>query len=301
MIKELKQLLPLAKGKKGQTLAVVEAQDEPVLQAVMQAKKEGIADVLLFGKKEEIEAILDEMKEDKSLVTIIDARDPDESSMLALKAIREKKATVLMKGLLDTKVLLKHVLNKEYGARKSPLLSHVGLLEFPTLDRLLFVTDGAMNITVSVEQKKDIIHNVLPLCKSLGIKKPKVAIVSAVEKVNPKMQSTVDAEELTNASKNGEFGNALVEGPFAIDNIVSMESVKHKGIKSEVAGKADVLVFPNIESGNVFYKTGVFLAGAKVAGIILGAACPIVLTSRADDAISKLYSISLAVVHSDEN
>lgn len=298
MITSLHQLLARAKTLPKQTIAVVEAQDEYVLAAVVQAVKQGIADALLIGNETIIKSLILGMKEDITKVNIIHSPNADQSCILALKAIKEQKATVLMKGLIDTKVLLKHVLNKEYGARKADLLSHVAVLEFSKLGRLLLATDCAMNISPNLEQKKQILHNVLPLCKTLEISRPKVAVVSAVEKVNDKMPSTLDAEQLQIAANAFEFGNALVEGPFAIDNIVSLDSVAHKGIKSDVAGKADVLLFPSIESGNVFYKTGVFLADAKVAGILLGASCPIVLTSRADNALAKLHSIALAVLHS---
>lgn len=297
MIKQMNDILIKAKSLPKQRIVVVAAHDEYVLEAINEAMKLGIVEPILIGNQEEIEDMIQSGGYDRSKFTIIDSNDDEVSSYKALELIRNNEAQILMKGLIDTKVLLKAVVNKELGIRDAKILSHVGLIGFDDLDRILFVTDGAMLIAPSVEEKSYIIENAVKLAKTLGITLPKVGMVSAVEKVNPKMQSTVDAEAVVKLNESGTIKGCIVGGPFAIDNLVSMESVKHKGISHPVAGCADILVFPGIDAGNVFYKTSVFLGHAKSAGIVLGAKSPIVLTSRADSSITKLYSIALAVVY----
>ena len=228
-------------------------------------------------------------------MVVIHEPDPNLASKKAMDFVNNQDADIIMKGLIDTKILLKAVVNTTYGIKQQKLLSHVGLLSFADLNHVIFVTDGAMNIAPTVDEKIAIIENAVLLAQNIGYEKPKVGLVSAVEKVNLKMQSTVDASDILTYYQNKEI-TFQIDGPFAIDNLVSHEAAKHKGITSEIAGEADILVFPNIESGNVFYKTSVFLAHAKSAGIICGAKVPIVLTSRADSMETKLHSIFLAVV-----
>ena len=233
-----------------------------------------------------------------SSLKIINEPDPVLATKIAMDLVNQGEVDIVMKGLIDTKILLKGVVNKEYGIVNSSLLSHVGIVEYPTLDRVLFATDGAMNIEPTWEQKILIIEAAVSLAKSLGYSLPKVGIVSAVEKVNPKIASTVDAEKIVKYYKDKDI-DFLIDGPFAVDNLVSMESVKTKGINSKVAGVCDILLFPNLDGGNIFYKTSVFLANGKSAGLVMGAKVPIVLTSRADTSEAKLNSIFLAVVNKD--
>jgi phosphate butyryltransferase len=297
MLKHINEILIKAQSLPKQRIVVVAAHDEYVLEAVNEAMKLGIVEPILIGNQKEIESMIHSAGYDRNSFHIIDSNDDELSSYKALELIRNQQADILMKGLIDTKILLKAVVNKELGIREARILSHVGLISFDDFDRILFVTDGAMLISPSVEEKMYIIENAVKLAKTLGIQTPKVGMVSAVEKVNPKMQSTVDADEVVKMNESGFIKGCIVGGPFAIDNLVSMDSVKHKGINHPVAGKADILVFPGIDSGNVFYKTSVFLGHAKSAGIVLGAKSPIVLTSRADSSLTKLYSIALAVVY----
>jgi len=293
MLRRIDELFLLAKDKPKKRLAVCFAHDEPVIQAVAEALKEGLIHAILIGNEAEIKRLAQE-EDILDAVEIIAEDDMDTAVRKTMDIVNSNQADLIMKGLIDTKVLLKGVVNKEFGIRSKPLLSHVGLVEVPGFDRLLYITDGAMMIQPSVEEKIQIIENALLLTRKLGYQQTKVGLVSAVEKVNPKMLSTVDAQEVKNYYLEHP-GDYLVDGPFAIDNLVSLESVKHKGIQSEVAGLADVLLFPNIDAGNVFYKTCVFLAHAKAAGIVIGAKVPIVLTSRADDAQAKFASIALGV------
>ncbi len=296
-MKKLSEIIAKAKNLPKQKLVVVAANDEFVIHAVNEALKMGIIHPILLGPKPMIVAIIEKNGYDLDKYEIIDCASDEEASFKAMELIRAKKGDLLMKGLLDTKVLLKAVVNKELGIRESKLLSHVGLISYPDFNRILFVTDGAMNIAPSVEDKISIIENAVKLTKTLGYVKPKVGLVAAVEKVNPKMPSTVEAAEIVNLYKQGFIQDCLVDGPFAIDNLVSMEAVQHKNIHSEVAGQADILVFPGIDAGNVFYKTSVFLGKAESAGIVIGATNAIVLTSRADSRQSKLYSIALGAVY----
>lgn len=295
MLKNLKDLHNYLTQISRKRLVVAAAHDEHIIEAIDEAYKMGVITPILIGKETEIKDLLEKYKVDYSNFIIINSESDEASAFKAVEMIRNNEADILMKGLLDTKVLLKEVVNRETGIRKRKVLSHVTLLSYPNFDRVLFATDCAMIIAPTLEDKMEIIENALDLSKRLGYNRPLVGIVSAVEKVNPKMASTVDAESLQEVFKDRE--DCLVEGPFAIDNLVSMESVRHKGIKSEVAGKADILVFPTIEAGNVFYKTSTFLAGAEAAGIIIGASSPIVLTSRADSSKSKLNSIILSVIY----
>lgn len=295
MLKSLDDLKLFSRNIDRKRIVVCNAHDDYIIDAIIEAKNLGFVDPILVGIKEKIEQLLFKRKVKLNDYSIINVEDDQKSAYLSVEMIRNNQADILMKGLIDTKVLLKEVVNKETGIRNSRLLSHVTLLSYPNFNKVLFATDCAMVINPSLEEKKEIIENVLPITKSLGYNKPLVGIVSAVEKVNLKIQSTVDASDLKEHFKDRT--DCLVDGPFAIDNLVSMESVKHKGINSDVAGNCDVLVFPNIESGNVFYKTSVFLAGAQAAGLIIGAKCPIVLTSRADSSKSKLNSIILSVIY----
>ncbi len=296
-MKKLSEIITKAKNLPKQKLVVVAANDEFVIDAVNEAMKMGIIHPILLGPKPMIVSIIEKNGYDLDKFEIIDCASDEEASFKAMELIRARQGDILMKGLLDTKVLLKAVVNKELGIRELKLLSHVGLISYPDFNRILFVTDGAMNISPTVEDKVSIIQNAVKLTKTLGYVKPKVGLVAAVEKVNPKMPSTVDAAEVVNLFQRGFIQDCVVDGPFAIDNLVSMESVQHKNIHSEVAGQADILVFPGIDAGNVFYKTSVFLGKAESAGIVIGATNAIVLTSRADSSQSKLYSIALGAVY----
>lgn len=278
-------------------MAVVFAHDSNVIEAVKKASDLKIIDPVLIGKAEEINNLIKEYKLNKPY-TVIDEADPVNASKIAVDLVNQEKVDIVMKGLIDTKVLLKAVVNSDYGIKNKKLLSHVGIVSYPTLDRILFITDGAMNIAPDYEQKILIIEAAVELAKTLGYELPKVGIVSAVEKVNPKIESTMDAKKIVEYYQDKDI-DFLIDGPFAVDNLVSMDSVKHKGIKSLVAGVCDILLFPNLDGGNIFYKTSVFLANGQSAGIILGAKVPIVLTSRADSAEAKLNSILLAVVNKD--
>jgi len=297
MLKSIDDLRVLAKNINRTKIAVVFAHDDHVIEAIKEASDLGIIDPVLIGKKKEIEELIREFKLNKPY-EIIDCDDGEAATKIAMDLVNAKKVDVLMKGLIDTKVMLKGVVNSEYGIKSEKLLSHVGIVSFPTYHKLLFATDGAMNISPDVEQKILITEAAVKLAKSLGYKMPKVGLVSAVEKVNPKIESTVHAEAIVDYYKDKTI-DFYIDGPFAVDNLVSMDSCKQKGITSIVGGDCDIMVFPNLDAGNIFYKTSMFLANGRSAGIILGAKVPIVLTSRADTSEAKLNSILLAVLNHD--
>lgn len=296
MIKNFDDVLKFAKERGPKTIAIACAQDAEVLNAIDEANKLEIADAILVGDKNKMEAIAKENNIEINKYEIIDIPDLSEASLKAVELVSTGKAHIVMKGLVDTSIILKAVLNGEVGLRTGHVLSHVAVFDVPNYDRLFFVTDAAMNIAPDLNNKKQIIENAVKVAHSLDIEKPKVATICAKEKVNPKMPATVDAAELEKMNKNGEIKDCIVGGPFALDNAVSVEAAKHKGIEHPVAGHADILMVPTIEAGNVLYKSMVFFSGSKNAGIIVGAKAPIVLTSRADSEETKLNSIALGVL-----
>ncbi|HSH36780.1 phosphate butyryltransferase [Schnuerera sp.] len=296
MIKSFADLISLAQEKGKKKLSVAVAEDKPVLEAVKAAVDLNIIEPILVGDKLKIEAISKEIGLNLSEIEIIHEKDGVLAARKATELVSSKKADVLMKGLIDTSVIMKQVLDKEIGLRTGKVISHVAVFDVETYHKIFFVTDAAMNISPNLEQKKEIIENSVELAHSLGIQTPKVAVIAAKEKVSPKMEATIHAKELADMNENNQIKDCVVEGPFALDNAISKEAAEHKGIKSIVAGDTDILLMPDIEAGNVLYKSLTFLAGSKSAGIILGAKAPIVLTSRADSQEAKLHSIVLGVL-----
>ncbi len=295
MITSLEALREVNGNAKRSMLAVAVAQDAEVLLAVDGAYNLGIAGAILVGNEAEIRQIGAKLSIDLNKYTIVDEPDKVEACRKAVKLVRDQEADVVMKGLVDTSIILKAVLDKEIGLRMSPVLSHVAVFEVPGYDRLFYLTDAAMNIAPDLEAKKHILRNAVQVAHALGNENPIAVALCAVEKVNPKMQATLDAAALVEANQAGQIQGCTVLGPLALDNAISVEAAKHKGITDPNAGKADILLVPAIEVGNVFYKSMVFMARAKNAGVIVGAKAPVVLTSRADSDETKLNSIALAL------
>ncbi len=278
-------------------IAVAAAHDMEVLSAIKMAMELNLVTPILVGDKVQILKYAEELQLKLDSIEIIDEADIQKASEIAVKLVHDAKAKILMKGLVDTSIILRAVLNKEFGLRTSNLLSHAAVFELEKYHKLLFVTDAAMNLAPNADEKRQITENIVSLAHSLSIKEPKVAVICAKEKVDPKMTATVDAADLVEKNKSGELSGCIIGGPFALDNAISKEAAKHKGINDPVAGDADILLMPTIEAGNVLYKSLAFLSNSKNAGILLGAAAPIVLTSRADTDEAKLNSIALAVLH----
>lgn len=297
MIKKLDQMLDVLKGSEKVVLSVAAAHDEEVLLAIKSATEINIITPILVGQEDKIRKISDEINFDLNGIKIIDKETIEECAEVAVKLVSSKEADFVMKGLLDTSVILKAVLNKEWGLRTDSLLSHVMVYEADFYPKLLVTTDGGMNIAPNYEQKVKILKNAIKATEPLGLETIKVCALAAKEKVNPKMQATVDAKELEDACKNGEFGeNVIVEGPLAFDLAVSKEACEVKGFKTEVGGDVDIILMPTIEVGNGIGKAFTYAAGAKSAGIIMGAKAPIVLVSRSDTHESKLYSIAYGAI-----
>jgi len=277
-------------------LAVAAAADTDVLSAIKQAIKLDLVEVVLFGDIPTIQEIALNIDLDVRLVQLIQADTAHQACEMAVMHVSSGQADLLMKGLVDTSVLLKAVLNKDWGLRTQRVLSHVTAFTLPDSDQIRLLSDAAMNLAPDLETKKQIIENCLPVAKALGFTYPNVAILAAVEKVNPKMQATVDAQALSMMIETGEITECFVDGPFALDNAVSETAAHHKGMDNPRAGHADILIVPTIEAGNMLYKSITYFAHGSVACVISGAKAPIVLTSRADSDQDKLNSIALAVL-----
>jgi len=299
MLKTFDEVLNKAKEYGPKKMAVASAGAEDVLKAVEAARKEGLTDSILVGDKKEIIQIAEKMGIDPANYEIIDNPDKTETARCAVELVRNKKASILMKGMMGTARLLKAVLDKEIGLRTNRLLSHVYTLQIKGYGRLLTMTDGAMSISPDLKQKAQIIQNAIYYAHSMGIEKPKVAAVAALELVNPDMPATIDAACLAKMSERGQIVGGIVDGPLGFDNAISKEAAKHKGVDSPVSGEVDIVLVPNIESGNIFAKGLVHLAKTVPAGLLLGAKAPVVLVSRSDTAQSKLYSIALGVLMSE--
>ena len=295
MIHKLSELIERAKNKPRKKIAVAAAEDEPVLKALKSALEQGIATPVLVGDKAKIEKIAKAIDFDLSDIQIVhNDKGATESARIAVSLVKNGEADILMKGFVSTGALLRAVLNKEEGLRKGSVLSHVAFFESPHYHKLLGVTDAAMNMDPDFDTKVHILNNAVEACHKIGIDNPKVAVIAAVEVVNSKMEATVHAAMLKTMSDRKQFNGCIVDGPLAIDNAINKEAAEHKGIDSVVAGDCDMILAPNLEAGNMFYKSLNFLGGASVAAVIMGAAVPIVLTSRADSDSSKMHSIALA-------
>lgn len=296
MSKNFETLFQLAKDKGPKKIAVAVAEDHEVLMAIKMAMDKEIIIPILVGDREKITNICDNIGLDCSNIDIIHEADGINACRIATTLVSSGKADILMKGLIDTSIILKAVLDHDIGLRTDKIISHVAVFEVPTYHKILLVTDAAMNISPDLLQKKEIIENAVELIKCFDVKNPKVAVLAAKEKVSPKMEATVHAAELKKMNEDGFIKGCIVDGPLALDNAINSESARIKGIVSEVAGDADILLAPDINSGNILYKALTFLANAKSAGLIIGTKAPIVLTSRADNDESKLNSIALAVL-----
>lgn len=300
MISNLNQLLLEAKKYPPKKLAIAAAEDKYVMNAIAKARDEKLIIPYFIGNKDKITTIASELNIVISDNEIINTSNDNQACIEAVKLVSENKADLLMKGLVSTGNLLKHVISKDYGLLTGKLLSHLAIFESPNYHKLLGLTDAAMNIAPSLEEKAVILTNAVRIFQALGISKPKTAILTAVEKVNPKIPATTDAAILKTMCERGQLGNCIVDGPLALDNAISKEAAEHKGIFGEVAGDADLLIAPDLNTGNVLYKALSFLGNAKCAAIITGSKAPIILTSRADTEETKFLSIVLGIVSTNK-
>jgi len=295
-LSDLEELARRSTKKKKLVLAV--AQDSHSLEAVVTVVKKGIIDAILVGSTSKIKAIADKLNLDISNLTIVQEENDKNAVKLAVKMVHDHEGDILMKGNVSSAILLRGVLDKECGLRKSDVLSHFTLFEVPTYHKLIGLTDAAMVIAPDLKTKVAIINNAVDFMNRLEILNPKVAILGAVEMVNESMPATLEAAIIAKMNQRKQIRNCIIDGPLAYDNAVSMESARHKGIVSDVAGDADLLVVPDIEAGNILYKAFGFSANAILAANVLGASAPIVLTSRSDTEEAKQASIIMAAAAS---
>jgi len=293
-LKHLSELKQLLVDKPARRLVLAAAQDHNSLSSVLMAAHDGFIEPILVGDKDSIHNIAAQNNFDLTGVRVVHEPDSEMAIEIAVRMVRSNQADILMKGKVGTSNLLKGVLNKEWGLRSGSLLSHFAIFEVAAYHKLIAVTDVAMNIAPNLQDKIAIVNNSVACLNRLGVDMPKVAVLGAVEMVSENMQATLDAALLSKMNQRDQIRNCLIYGPLAFDNAISLESAIHKGIRSDVAGDTDLLLMPDIEVGNVLYKSMVFFAHAGVAAVILGATAPIVLTSRSDSDQAKYYSIVLA-------
>ena len=296
MVKKLNELINLVNKEKKKTLVVAAAEDKEILKAVAEGIQLNIINAVLTGNEKVIRDILSKENIDLKDAEIIDSKDKEEAINKAVELVSLNKADFLMKGLVNTSDILKAVLNKKYNLKRNKLLSHVMVYDIPLYHKLLLLTDGGMVTYPTINDKVQIINNAVGVAHRLNINCPKTAIICAAETVSSSMESTIDAAQLTQMNKRGQISDCIIDGPIGFDIAISKKAAIHKGLESSVAGEADILVVPNIESGNFLGKALTYFGGAESAGIIVGAKCPIVLVSRADSSKSKLYSILLGSI-----
>lgn len=294
-IKSLGELETLVKARQTPIMSVAYAQDEETIQAVERAVREKVVEAILIGDGKIIEGQCKKLNIPPDMFQIVDETDEKRCGMLAVQLIIEGKASILMKGFISTTLFLKSILNKEFSLIKDEsVLSHASIIEVPTYDKLLIVSDVAMIPEPDLQQKIQILRFDINIAQKLHIENPRAALIAANEKVSDKLPATLDAAVISKMADRDQIKGAIVDGPLALDVALSKRACDIKGLKSPVDGHADILIFPNIETGNVFYKSLTILAKGKPAGIVTGAPFPAVLTSRADEDDSKYYSIVLA-------
>lgn len=297
MFRDFTQVLDHARGLITKDLIVANPEDKSILIAINDAYQMGLIRPVLVGNKPKILDLLMELGIRKDGYEIYNVKSDEEAALISVKLVNKQQNAILMKGNLQSSILLKEVLDKDHGLTTDKILSHIGVIDIPSYHKLLFITDAVMNILPSEKEKKEIIRNTSNFVNSLGISVPKIALISAVEIINEQIPSTVEAGNIVESLKDND--DVYIGGPFSVDVAISHESAKSKGVNHVVAGDADVLIFPNIESANTFYKATTFLANSTPVGLLLGASNPIVITGRTDSYKSKLYSIALAVVSTD--
>ncbi|HCW03931.1 MAG TPA: phosphate butyryltransferase [Clostridium sp.] len=300
MARNFDDLLAKVKSGRVKKVAVAVAQDEPVLEAVKAAQEQGIADAILVGDQEAIKEVASKIGMDLSKFQIVHETNAVKAALKAVELTSKGEADMVMKGLVDTANFLRAVLNKEVGLRTGKLISHVSVFEIKGIDRLIFLTDAAFNMYPDLKAKVDIINNAVKVRDAVGVEVPKVAPVCAVEVVNPDMPATVDASLLSKMNDRGQIKGCIVDGPLALDNALSEEAAQHKNIGGPVAGKADILLLPDIDAANVMYKTLTYTSESRNGGLLVGAAAPVILTSRADSFETKTYSIALGALAAEK-
>ena len=295
--RHIERLMAVCRGLPPMRTAVVAPEEEAALLGAIAGGKAGLIVPILIGNAARIRSTAAACGADLTGCEIEDAPSDDAAAARAVEMVLAGKAAALMKGHLHTDTLLRHVVKSNGGLRTGRRISHVFVLDAPSLPDLILVTDAAINITPTLDDKVDIVQNAIDLALSLGIVQPKVGILAAVETVNPKMPSTLDAAALSKMAERGQIHGGIVDGPLAMDNAISLLAARTKGLTSKVAGRADILVAPNLEAGNILAKEFTFAAQAEGAGLVMGAKVPILLTSRSDGELARLFSCAVAVLY----
>jgi phosphate butyryltransferase len=298
MLATFDEVVARAKQRPSAKVAIAAAQDRDVLEAVQMAREIGMGEFVLVGDEELIASMASQTGLRLSDLEVLHEPDPRIAALRAVELVSSGQAGILMKGLIPTADFLRAVLNKQVGLRTGRLLSHVAVFKSPRYDRLIYMTDGAMVVAPTLQDKVQIIQNAIGVAHKLENEMPKVACIATVEVVNPDMPETVDAAALAKMSDRGQISGCIVDGPLGLDNAVCRESAEHKGVGGPVAGRADILLAPNIVAGNVIYKTLVYFGQVETAAVVTGARAPIVLTSRSDSPEARLNSLALAIATS---
>lgn len=294
MFTQLEELISEAQKGGPKRVAVVAAENKLVLSSIKKAQELGLIEPLLVGNEAQIRSLASEIDYALDDTRIVHTTNHEDTAPFGIELIRQGEADIVMKGHLHTNDFLHAVLNKQHGLRAARLLSHVFVMQVPMYHKLLGITDAAINIHPTLLQKATIIQNAVDMFHQLGVQRPKVAALSAVETVNPDIPSTIDAACLHKMSDRNQIKNAIVDGPLAFDNAISAEAAREKGIDSQVSGDVDIVLAPDLDAGNILYKNLQYLANAQVAGIVMGARVPVVITSRADPPLARVYSLALA-------
>lgn len=295
-IKTFAELTEEAKRLGPKTVAIAAAHELEIMLAAQDAQRMGMATCTLVGDRNAIKAIAEDNDIDISQMLVVNEPNDKPAAQRAMELINLGHADIGMKGRIETGDFLRAALDREKGLRTGGIFSHVAVFEIPGFDRLIFVSDAGVVVAPTMEQKVGIVQNAINTAQRLGIGEPKVAILCATEMVNPKIQSTIDAANLSKMAERGQIQGGMVDGPLALDNAISLESARIKGIKSPVAGRADILITPDVEAGNALAKGITYFAKGKMAAIVVGAKCPLVVASRSDPHETKLVSMALGVL-----
>jgi phosphate butyryltransferase len=295
-VRTFAELLDAARAKGPKRVAIAAGHQSEIMLAGLDAEVAGLAEVILVGDRDEIQRIARQEGFDIRRMDVVHQPQPREAAYEVMRLVSQGQADIAMKGKVETSDYLRAALSKELGLRTGRLFTHVAAFEIPGFDRLIFISDAGVVVAPDLEQKVQIVQNAIYVAHALGISLPRVAILAATEVVNPKVPTTLDAANLSKMADRGQIQGGLVDGPLALDNAISPESARIKGIKSEVAGYADILITPDIEAGNVLAKAITYFAEGKMAGVVVGARCPLIVASRSDTREAKLVSLALGVM-----
>ena len=290
------QLMKEAREVGPKTVAIAAAHEQEILLAAEDAEKRGLADCILVGDRTVIGEIAEQASIHIGRMMVIHEPEPKQAARKVMELVRLGHAQIAMKGKIETGDFLRAALDREVGLRVGRLLTHVGIFEIPGFDRLIFISDAGVVVAPTMEQKIEIVQNAIYVAQRLGVEQPRVAILAATEMVNPKIPTTLDAANLSKMADRGQIKGGLIDGPLALDNAISPESAQIKGIKSKVAGRADILIPPDVEAANVLAKAITYFAKGNMAGVVVGGKSPLIVASRSDPHETKLVSMALGVL-----